>query len=93
VAARVGFCALDRKHEPLHGDEVRSCWEDGAAAIAPDAPIPGLLDLLTERALPGPPETTEPAQPVRLPRPMEPAAARLRSVTPNRGRDWIEVEA
>ena len=93
VAARVGFCAVDRKHEPLRGDEVRACWEDGAVPILPEAPVPGLLDLLTERALSHEPETDDPALAVRLPRPMEPAAARLRSLTPARGRDWIEVEA
>src|SRR6476660_1896094 len=75
VAARVGFCALDRKHEPLRGDEVRACWEDGAVPALPDAPAPGLLDLLTERAIPGPQATADAeAKPVRLPRPMEPAA-------------------
>jgi hypothetical protein len=34
------------------GDEVRACWEDAAIPIEPDPPIPGLLDLLSERALP-----------------------------------------
>ena len=28
------------------GDEVRACWEDGAAAMPPDPSMPGLLDLL-----------------------------------------------
>lgn len=27
VVARVGFCALDRAHEPLTGDEIRACWQ------------------------------------------------------------------
>ena len=91
MAARVGFCALDRKHEPLRGDEVRACWEDGAAPPIPEAPVPGLLDLLTERALPIFTEAVE-AVPRAPTRPMDPAAARLRSVTPNT-RDWVEVEA
>jgi hypothetical protein len=43
---------------PLDGDEVRACWEDGAIPLEPDPPIPGLLDLLTERALPVLPSTT-----------------------------------
>ncbi|HET7030649.1 MAG TPA: hypothetical protein VFI34_09070 [Candidatus Limnocylindrales bacterium] len=90
VAARVGFCGLDRRREPLHGDEVRACWEDGAIPVPPDPSIPGLLDLLTVRALgearpelhPGPAATASerPGRPV----------PRLRSVSPNRG--WVEVE-
>jgi hypothetical protein len=51
VAARIGFCGLDRQREPLRGDEVRACWEDGAVAVAPDPVTPGLLDLLTVAAL------------------------------------------
>ena len=54
VAARVGFCGLDRRHEPLQGDEVRSCWVDGAVAAPPDPATPGLLDLLTVAALGSP---------------------------------------
>ena len=34
VAARVGFCGLDRRRQPLAGDEVRACWEDGATPVA-----------------------------------------------------------
>jgi hypothetical protein len=52
VAARTGYCGLDRKRAPLDGDEVRACWEDGAVPLEPEPPIPGLLDLLSERALP-----------------------------------------
>jgi hypothetical protein len=51
VAGRLGFCGLDRKREPLRGDEVRACWEDGALPIAPDPAMPGLLDLLTTARL------------------------------------------
>src|SRR6476661_8899800 len=47
VAARVGFCGLDRRRQPLQGDEVRACWVDGAVAAPPDPVTPGLLDLLT----------------------------------------------
>ena len=43
----MGFCGLDRRREPLQGDEVRACWEDGAVPMAPDPITPGLLDLLT----------------------------------------------
>ncbi|MEO5940370.1 MAG: hypothetical protein ABIZ72_05375 [Candidatus Limnocylindrales bacterium] len=51
VAARLGFCGLDRRHVPLAGDEVRACWEDSAAAPPPDPVTPGLLDLLTVATL------------------------------------------
>jgi hypothetical protein len=98
----VGFCGLDGRRAPLRGDEVRACWEDGAVPLAPDPPIPGLLDLLTVAALGevAPPDvahahSNDPAvddrpstrPPLeRAPRPVP----RLRSVNPNRG--WIEVE-
>jgi hypothetical protein len=40
VAGSLGYCGLDRKREPLAGDEIRACWEprpDGAhlTVIAP----------------------------------------------------------
>jgi hypothetical protein len=47
----MGFCGLDRKRQPLNGDEVRACWQDGAAPLPADPAIPGLLDLLTVQAL------------------------------------------
>jgi len=95
VAAQVGFCALDRGHEPLRGDEVRACWEDGAVPIAPEPSIPGLLDLLSERAMPevvAPVPIASPGatDPIERPNP----ALRLRPTTPVVvRRDWVEVEA
>jgi hypothetical protein len=94
VAASVGYCGLDRRHEPLRGDEVRACWEDGALPVAPEPAIPGLLDLLTERALTEPAPLPQAAAPAIDP--LEPAnpARRLR---PASGvvvhREWVEVEA
>jgi len=38
VAGRLGFCGLDRRRDPLHGDEMRGCWE----APPPDTPLDGL---------------------------------------------------
>src|SRR5215212_11265546 len=38
VAAGVGFCAIDRRREPLSGAEQRPCWTAGA-----DAPGQGLF--------------------------------------------------
>jgi hypothetical protein len=98
VAARVGFCGLDRRREPLNGAEVRACWEDGAVPVPPDPSIPGLLDLLTVRAL-GDPETSLDSAAAQTARPERdsqrderelPAPHRLRSLSPNRG--WVEVE-
>ena len=42
VAAKVGYCGLDRRREPLEGDEIRACWEAGGVlADAVDrAPLP-----------------------------------------------------
>ena len=51
VASRLGYCALDRQRTPLHGDEVRACWEDGAVA-APDRPPDWLPDPGPESAPP-----------------------------------------
>jgi hypothetical protein len=31
VAAKVGYCGLDRRRMPLVGDEIRACWEPGGA--------------------------------------------------------------
>jgi hypothetical protein len=87
VAARVGFCGLDRRRTPLQGDEVRSCWEDGAVAAPPDPVTPGLLDLLTVARLGSSPagDADEP-----VPR----SAPRLASApTGGSHRLWVEVEA
>jgi hypothetical protein len=35
VAAGVGYCGLDRSRAPLHGDEIRACWEDSLALPEP----------------------------------------------------------
>jgi hypothetical protein len=85
VAARVGFCGLDRRRQPLHGDEVRACWEDGAVPLPPDPATPGLLDLLTVRP-PGEPAAATDGHPASSP-PVARAAA-------SRGsrRLWVEVE-
>ena len=92
VAAKVGFCGLDRRREPLRGDEVRACWEDGATPTLPEPSIPGLLDLLTEPAPPIRPEPVE-LQPRSPARPWTRRAARLRSITPHGAAGWVEVEA
>jgi hypothetical protein len=87
VAARVGFCGLDRRRTPLQGDEVRACWEDGAVATPADPVTPGLLDLLTVGRLGGQPlgDADEPGSP---------PGPRL-AVAPSGGgrRLWVEVEA
>jgi hypothetical protein len=38
VAAKVGYCGLDRDRQPLEGTEIRSCWEEGRVAVAADDP-------------------------------------------------------
>lgn len=40
VAAQVGYCGLDRRRTPLVGDEIRACWEAGAAPDRPTLPAP-----------------------------------------------------
>ena len=87
VAARVGFCGLDRGRVPLQGDEVRACWEDGAVPAPPDPVTPGLLDLLTVAAL-GRQQSSD------VDDPASPAMPRF-AVAPTGGsrRLWIEVDA
>lgn len=34
MAGSLGYCGLDRRRQPLVGDEIRECWEAGAAAVA-----------------------------------------------------------
>jgi hypothetical protein len=87
VAAQTGFCALDRRHQPLRGDEVRACWEDAGAPDRPEPAIPGLLGLLTDEALEPDPEVAP-----FVPRPVELRPVRA-SRDPSSGRDWVEVEA
>jgi hypothetical protein len=38
VAARIGYCGLDRDREPLSGAEVRSCWVGRPLALEDEAP-------------------------------------------------------
>jgi hypothetical protein len=40
VAARIGYCGLDRGHDPLTGAEVRSCWEGRPLVLEDEAPSP-----------------------------------------------------
>ncbi len=37
VAGSLGYCGLDRRRQPLTGDEIRACWE--AAAGGADVPL------------------------------------------------------
>ena len=39
VAAKVGYCGLDRRRAPLQGDEIRACWEAGALAEVTGVPV------------------------------------------------------
>ena len=100
VAGKLGFCGLDRRREPLVGDEVRACWQDGALPIPPDPVTPGLLDLLTVAAI-GEPRPGRDA--VELPTGLPAAASVARpdrapstpsaTATPSGSRRlWVEVE-
>jgi hypothetical protein len=39
VAGQLGFCGLDRRRQPLQGDELRGCWEAGPS-FEPQTPTP-----------------------------------------------------
>jgi hypothetical protein len=56
VAANLGYCGLDRRRQPLAGDELRGCWQEGVELQEPgpgDAgrlparpdPLPGVARL------------------------------------------------
>src|ERR1700675_3415750 len=65
VASRLGYCGLDRHRTPIHGDEVRACWEDAAVA-APDQP-PDWLPAPEPEAGPRPSATSLIEAPARPP--------------------------
>jgi hypothetical protein len=49
VAGSLGYCGLDRRRQPLVGDEIRACWEArpgalGLGVIASPAIPPGADD-------------------------------------------------
>lgn len=35
VAGNLGYCGLDRRRQPLAGDEIRACWEAGPGGADP----------------------------------------------------------
>jgi hypothetical protein len=61
VAGTLGYCALDARRAPLHGDEIRSCWE---TTPLPYAPTIGFLEVPSVRSDPGHPRTGGPAAPL-----------------------------
>ena len=40
VAARIGYCGLDRDRSPLAGDEIRGCWVPAVPLMAEGAGTP-----------------------------------------------------
>jgi hypothetical protein len=39
VAGGLGYCGLDRRRQPLTGDEIRGCWEAWPADSLPDGAV------------------------------------------------------
>jgi len=83
VAAGVGFCGLDRSRAPLHGDEIRACWEDLRSAAQPPTADPA-DDWLPEADPTAPAPATRPSLPVVSP-------ARV-ALSPSGPRLWVEVD-
>jgi hypothetical protein len=52
IAASLGYCGLDRRRQPLTGDEIRACWDGWPAGAAMS---PSALPII------GPARTDEPA--------------------------------
>lgn len=50
VVGGVGFCGLDRRREPLTGEERRACWT-GASDVLPDGVFTPLIDRADGRPL------------------------------------------
>jgi hypothetical protein len=42
VAGQLGYCGLDRRREPLRGDEIRPCWEATDASGSSVTTLPGI---------------------------------------------------
>jgi hypothetical protein len=83
VAAGVGYCGLDRSRAPLHGDEIRACWEDSHSVPGPATtdPADDWLPDIDPTAPQTPPPTSLPV--VQLERvALAPGGARL----------WVEVD-
>jgi hypothetical protein len=40
VAGKLGYCGLDRRRQPLTGEEIRGCWEGWAATSLPEQVVP-----------------------------------------------------
>ena len=39
MAGQLGYCGLDRRRQPLTGDEIRGCWEAWPAALLSDGMV------------------------------------------------------
>src|SRR5262245_47348121 len=98
VAARIGYCGLDRGREPLSGGEVRSCWvgrplvlEEDSRPPEPPAAVPlptepylsGLVPLAPPLAAKVEPAPRNIEVPVPLPAPAPAADGLL----------WADLEA
>jgi hypothetical protein len=92
VAARVGFCGLDRRREPLQGDEVRACWDDAAAEATDEPAGPGLLGLIAASSgVIGVPDAERPSAEGRARPSARPGSSTRRTGSPT-SRDWVELE-
>jgi hypothetical protein len=40
VAGQLGYCGLDRRRQPLTGDEIRGCWDARAPSLGDGTPVP-----------------------------------------------------
>jgi hypothetical protein len=43
VAARIGYCGLDRERRPLAGSEIRACWDGVALGEVEEADVPAVV--------------------------------------------------
>jgi hypothetical protein len=95
VAARIGYCGLDRDRQPLAGDEIRGCWvgrlevEEIQPAAAEVAIPTGIRDFVPVETV----ALAAPSVPAAEPDP-EPAPATMLAATPPApdGLLWADLE-
>jgi hypothetical protein len=60
VAGSLGYCGLDRRRQPLTGDEIRACWEAAAGGAEASLVAAAVIATAEDEALP--PGRTAPLQ-------------------------------
>jgi len=92
VAARLGYCALDKERAVLTGEEIRACWQAPAILEPAEGLFESLNTLLTPRpgaslAMAGPRSQSVASVPAALPRTIGGTAGHRRGALPSHDED------